>query len=64
MFKQELPLLFPEDEQVKKVQAAMFDPFEYLALRHKAGFSARISPGRWARSATTCRATCACRTSG
>jgi Fe-S oxidoreductase len=38
MFKQELPLLFPEDAQVKKVQAAMFDPFEYLALRHKAGF--------------------------
>jgi glycerol-3-phosphate dehydrogenase subunit C len=37
MFKQELPLLFPEDEQVQKVQAAMFDPFEYLALRHKAG---------------------------
>ncbi len=37
MFKQELPLLFPEDEQVKKVQTAMFDPFEYLALRHKAG---------------------------
>ncbi len=37
MFKQELPLLFPEDEQVKQVQAAMFDPFEYLALRHKAG---------------------------
>jgi glycerol-3-phosphate dehydrogenase subunit C len=37
MFKQELPLLFPEDEQVRKVQAAMFDPFEYLAARHKAG---------------------------
>ncbi len=37
MFKQELPLLFPDDEQVAKVQAAMFDPFEYLALRHKAG---------------------------
>jgi len=37
MFKQELPLLFPEDEQVRKVQEAMFDPFEYLALRHKAG---------------------------
>ena len=37
MFKQELPLLFPEDAQVKKVQTAMFDPFEYLALRHKAG---------------------------
>ncbi len=37
MFKQELPLMFPDDEQVKKVQAAMFDPFEYLMHRHKAG---------------------------
>ncbi len=37
MFKQELPLMFPEDEQVKKVQQAFFDPFEYLMLRHKAG---------------------------
>lgn len=37
MYKQELPLLYPEDEQVKKVQAAFFDPFEYLWLRHKEG---------------------------
>jgi Fe-S oxidoreductase len=37
MFKQELPLLYPDDALVGKVQAAMFDPFEYLALRHKAG---------------------------
>jgi glycerol-3-phosphate dehydrogenase subunit C len=37
MFKQELPLIFPDDEQVLKVQARMFDPFEYLMLRHKAG---------------------------
>jgi Fe-S oxidoreductase len=37
MFKQELPLLFPEDAAVRKVQEAMFDPFEYLMLRHKAG---------------------------
>ena len=37
MFKQELPLLFPDDPQVQKVKAAMFDPFEYLMLRHKAG---------------------------
>ena len=36
-FKQELPLMFPEDEQVVKVQKAFFDPFEYLMLRHKAG---------------------------
>jgi len=37
MFKQELPLLFPDDAEVKKVQAAMYDPFEYLMLRHKDG---------------------------
>jgi glycerol-3-phosphate dehydrogenase subunit C len=37
MFKQELPLLFPDDPEVLKVRDAMFDPFEYLALRHKAG---------------------------
>jgi len=37
MFKQELPLLFPNDPEVAKVQQKMFDPFEYLMLRHKAG---------------------------
>jgi glycerol-3-phosphate dehydrogenase subunit C len=35
MFKQELPLMFPDDEQVQKVKDAMYDPFEYLILRHK-----------------------------
>jgi glycerol-3-phosphate dehydrogenase subunit C len=37
MFKQELPLLFREDPQVQKVRDAMFDPFEYLWERYKAG---------------------------
>jgi len=37
MFKQELPLLFPDDADVKAVQAAMFDPFEYLIARHRDG---------------------------
>ena len=37
MFKQEIPLMFPDDEDVKKVQESIFDPFEYLFLRHKAG---------------------------
>ena len=37
MFKQELPLMFPEDEQVQKVAKAFYDPFEYLMLRHKEG---------------------------
>ncbi|CAK0770303.1 glycerol-3-phosphate dehydrogenase subunit C [Gammaproteobacteria bacterium] len=35
MFKQELPLMFPDDPEVAKVKTAMFDPFEYLMLRHK-----------------------------
>jgi Fe-S oxidoreductase len=37
MFKQELPLMFPEDGDVAAVAKAMFDPFEYLVLRHKDG---------------------------
>jgi glycerol-3-phosphate dehydrogenase subunit C len=37
MFKQELPLMFPNDAMVQKVKARIFDPFEYLMLRHKAG---------------------------
>lgn len=37
MFKQELPLLFPDDPEVQKVGKAIFDPFEYLMHRHKAG---------------------------
>lgn len=35
MFKQELPLMFPEDEAVQAVAAATYDPFEYLMLRHQ-----------------------------
>jgi Fe-S oxidoreductase len=47
MFKQELPLMYPEDEAVQRVAKAFFDPFEYLMLRHKAGlldtdFKARL----------------------
>lgn len=37
MFKQELPLLFPEDEDVLAVAEAIYDPFEYLILRHRDG---------------------------
>ena len=29
--------MFPEDADVKAVQAAMFDPFEYLIARHRDG---------------------------
>ena len=36
MYKQELPLMFPEDTDVAKIQQHFFDPFEYLMLRQKA----------------------------
>ncbi|HXZ49085.1 MAG TPA: heterodisulfide reductase-related iron-sulfur binding cluster [Usitatibacter sp.] len=37
MFKQELPLMFPDDEDVRAVRDAMFDPFEYLMARKRDG---------------------------
>jgi len=37
MFKQELPLMFPDDPDVQAVKKAMFDPFEYLVARQKDG---------------------------
>jgi Fe-S oxidoreductase len=37
MFKQELPLLFPNDADVIAVRDAMYDPFEYLVARVRDG---------------------------
>ena len=37
MFKKELPLLLAGDPEVKAVANAMFDPFEYLAMRNRDG---------------------------
>ncbi|MBI3561896.1 MAG: Fe-S oxidoreductase [Gammaproteobacteria bacterium] len=37
MFKQEIPLMYPADTQVQQVKSAIYDPFEYLMLRHKEG---------------------------
>jgi len=37
MFKQELPLMFPDDAAVQKVKEHIYDPFEYLMLRHRHG---------------------------
>jgi len=37
MFKQELPLMFPEEADVQLVKEAMWDPFEYLVARSKDG---------------------------
>ena len=37
MFKQDLPLMFPDDPEVARVRDAIYDPFEYLMIRHKHG---------------------------
>lgn len=37
MYKQELPLMYPQDADTIAVREAMFDPFEYLVLRKKDG---------------------------
>ncbi len=37
MYKQELPLMFPDDKDIKVVAEATFDPFEYLMLRNRDG---------------------------
>jgi glycerol-3-phosphate dehydrogenase subunit C len=37
MFKQELPLMFPDEADVAAVRDAMYDPFEYLMARRRDG---------------------------
>ncbi len=37
MFKQELPLMYPDDAEVQLVKEAMWDPFEYLMARKRDG---------------------------
>jgi glycerol-3-phosphate dehydrogenase subunit C len=37
MFKSELPLTFPEDDAVRLIAEAVFDPFEYIVSRDKDG---------------------------
>src|SRR3954464_9500725 len=37
MFKQELPLMYPDDPETSAVRDAMFDPFEYFVSRKKDG---------------------------
>ena len=41
MFKQELPLMFPDDADVQLVKRHIFDPFEYLVSRDKDGLLKR-----------------------
>jgi glycerol-3-phosphate dehydrogenase subunit C len=37
MFKQEIPLMYPDDAEVAAVRDAMFDPFEFFVQRRKDG---------------------------
>jgi Fe-S oxidoreductase len=49
MFKQEIPLMYPEDADVQAVKEAMWDPFEYLTSRRRDGLLRPSSRSRWAR---------------
>jgi Fe-S oxidoreductase len=44
MYAKELPLLFPDDPDVKAVSEAMWDPFEYLVARNNDGLLKREFP--------------------
>ena len=37
MFKQEIPLMYPDDADVQRVKEAMWDPFEYFMQRKRDG---------------------------
>lgn len=37
MFKQEIPLMYPDEADVQRVKDAMWDPFEYLMARKRDG---------------------------
>lgn len=37
MFRREIPLMYPDEEEVRLVKEAFFDPFEYLIHRRNAG---------------------------
>jgi glycerol-3-phosphate dehydrogenase subunit C len=46
MFKQELPLLFPDDADLQAIKRAIWDPFDYLVARRKDGLlEAQFSRG-------------------
>jgi Fe-S oxidoreductase len=47
MFKQEIPLMYPDDADVVAVRDAMFDPFEYFVLRRKDGLLKTNFVNRW-----------------
>ena len=39
MYRQEIPLMYPDDAVARDVAAHFFDPFEYLTTRHKEGLT-------------------------
>ncbi len=46
MFKQEIPLMYPDDTVVQEVKEAMWDPFEYLMARKRDGLLKTEFPQR------------------
>ncbi len=39
MYRQEIPFMFPEDDDVMTVKSAFFDPFEFLLARYRDGLA-------------------------
>jgi glycerol-3-phosphate dehydrogenase subunit C len=63
MFKQELPLMYPDDADVQLVKEAMWDPFEYLMQRKRDGLLKTEFPQPLGKISYQIPATAGCRTS-
>ena len=63
MFKQEIPLMYPLDDDVLAVKEAFWDPFEYLLARYKDSLMKLSSVEASAKSPTMRLAMAAFRTS-
>jgi glycerol-3-phosphate dehydrogenase subunit C len=63
MYKQELPLMFPDDADLKVIQEAMWDPFEYLSRATRMACSRPTSRQTSARFRITSLVMAGCRTS-
>jgi Fe-S oxidoreductase len=55
MFRKRLPMLFPGDVEVRELARRIFDPFEYLWMRHRTGllrtdFAASLGRVAWHQS--------------
>ena len=43
MYRKELPLMFPDNNDIKELSEAMIDPFEFLMDLHKKAIKNKLS---------------------